>query len=561
MIPQTLIPGVLIEFDISLANRTLPSNVQKLLLLGQRVAKHIEPARWQGGTLNDCTSGGTYTGTARTNYLVEIDATGTPDTFQWSKDGGLTYEATGEAITGSAQTLDQGVQVTFGATTGHAVGDQWLLAAIPEPSVAEKVPTQIFDTQQPADYCGPGSMIHKMTLATLKVRQDLRLFFCSLDDDGGATAATGYRTVTGTVTTAGSWVLHIGGERFEVALAVDATAAEIAIAMQNKMAESSELPIMIDVDQSVAGKINFTAKNGGTIGNQIIITSEIIDAIGVSIAASVMSSGATDPDVDDALAAVFTGDYDRYVTPYNVAADITKVRTHLESISGPVEMRPATAYLGSVGTPANSISLSTGANSGRITNVAFQGAINIPYEIAAAYAAEVVYEEDPAQPLNGRELKGILAPPDDDDLYLRSELETLLEGGVSPVEVQKDGKIVIVRDVTTFTNISGTPSVAWRDGTTQRTLDYVREAVRIRLALTFQGAKNTEAVQDDIRSHVLDVLFAIETLDIVKDVEANKAGVTIAINAQDVNRVDMEIPVSPVLGLHVIAAEMQLILS
>lgn len=58
-------------------------------------------------------------------YKIEIDSTGTPDTFKWSHDGGSTWEATGVAITGSAQTLECGVQVTFGSTTGHTLGDSW----------------------------------------------------------------------------------------------------------------------------------------------------------------------------------------------------------------------------------------------------------------------------------------------------------------------------------------------------------------------------------------------------------------------------------------------------
>lgn len=77
-----------------------------------------------GAGLDDATSGGTYTGTGGTNtYDVEIDATGTPDTFKWRKNSG-SY-TTGVSVTGSAQTLTDGVQITFAATTGHTLGDSW----------------------------------------------------------------------------------------------------------------------------------------------------------------------------------------------------------------------------------------------------------------------------------------------------------------------------------------------------------------------------------------------------------------------------------------------------
>jgi len=83
-------------------------------------------------TLNDMTAGGTFSGTVKTLFEVEIDAEATPDTFKWRK---VTRDANGEktysawtatvAVTGAAQTLADGVTVTFGATTGHTAGDAW----------------------------------------------------------------------------------------------------------------------------------------------------------------------------------------------------------------------------------------------------------------------------------------------------------------------------------------------------------------------------------------------------------------------------------------------------
>ena len=77
--------------------------------------------------LNDISSGGTFSGTVATTFEVQIDGSGTPDTFKWRKDGG-TYTSTVN-ITGSAQTLSDGVTITFAATTGHTVGDRWIFAA------------------------------------------------------------------------------------------------------------------------------------------------------------------------------------------------------------------------------------------------------------------------------------------------------------------------------------------------------------------------------------------------------------------------------------------------
>lgn len=78
-----------------------------------------------GSGLDDMALGGTFTGGASLNYRVQIDAAGTPNTFKWSDDGGTNWNATAVAITGGAQTLNNGVAITFGAATGHTLGDRW----------------------------------------------------------------------------------------------------------------------------------------------------------------------------------------------------------------------------------------------------------------------------------------------------------------------------------------------------------------------------------------------------------------------------------------------------
>jgi len=54
---------------------------------------------------DDMSTSGTYIGTSNTDFYVEIDGTGSPNTFKWSNDGGGSFEATGVAITKAAQSL------------------------------------------------------------------------------------------------------------------------------------------------------------------------------------------------------------------------------------------------------------------------------------------------------------------------------------------------------------------------------------------------------------------------------------------------------------------------
>jgi hypothetical protein len=81
--------------------------------------------QFNGVGLDDCTISGNFNGTWTNTLRIRIDGTGTPDTFEWSIDGGSSWEATDVNITGSAQLLQDGLYVTFGATTGHTLNDYW----------------------------------------------------------------------------------------------------------------------------------------------------------------------------------------------------------------------------------------------------------------------------------------------------------------------------------------------------------------------------------------------------------------------------------------------------
>lgn len=78
-----------------------------------------------GVGLNDLSADGEFTWTGTKIFLIVIDSEGTPDTFKWSVNGGSSWEATGVSITGAAQTLTDGIEITFDATSGHTSDDYW----------------------------------------------------------------------------------------------------------------------------------------------------------------------------------------------------------------------------------------------------------------------------------------------------------------------------------------------------------------------------------------------------------------------------------------------------
>ena len=83
----------------------------------------IPDPTFNGSGLDDLTAGTVFTHTEVVVFIIQIDATGTPDTFKWMRTGGSW--TTGVAITGAEQTLEYGFKITFAATTGHTLTDQW----------------------------------------------------------------------------------------------------------------------------------------------------------------------------------------------------------------------------------------------------------------------------------------------------------------------------------------------------------------------------------------------------------------------------------------------------
>lgn len=102
---------------------------QKLYVSDGRTEYTTTAPDFTGGGLDDMIIGGTYSGTTSLQYKIEIDGEGTPDTFKWSDDGGSTWDATTVNITGAAQTLNNGITITFAATTGHTEGEDWTFTA------------------------------------------------------------------------------------------------------------------------------------------------------------------------------------------------------------------------------------------------------------------------------------------------------------------------------------------------------------------------------------------------------------------------------------------------
>lgn len=268
------------------------------------------------------------------------------------------------------------------------------------------------------------------------------------------------------------------------------------------------------------------------------------------------------PDLYPALDALMAVDMELIVSAWMDESSLTTMRTHIIAATNPINQKSRIGVAASTSTLSSAMAIATKINHGAITLALLPGAENDPVNVAAAYAAVLAAEEDPARPMNTVELPSLSAPSMRSRL-MRSEQEIALTNGLTPLEVGPGEAVQIVRAVSTYTKAAtGDADVSLLDITTMRTLYYVREACRSRIRLRFPRAKLGAAGPTKIRSELLDVLkkCADERVEILKNVDEHADALVVERTNDGTGRLQARIPADVVEGLHVIDATIDLYL-
>jgi phage tail sheath gpL-like len=435
---------------------------------------------------------------------------------------------------------------------------------LPSGTAAPLTPTQVFSSAQAAAYFGEGSQAHRMVISALTANPTLTLYVCGMPDAavGNPLAASGTLTLAGAPTNSGVLTLYVDNEMLQVGISPSDTPTTIAANLMAELETMPDLPVSYTV---AAGVVTFNALNKGTVGNTINLNASVT-APGVTAVATAMTGGAVDPSLAAAFAACFPGNYSIYAVPYIDETNLQALRTQVEGVSAYNQQRGAIGVYGFTGSLAAATTLASEINDGRMLGAYLPGTYSAPFEVAAAMAAMIASSTDPAMPLNTLELLGINVPPLADQLT-GTEVESLLWNGVTPLCVDADQNVAIVRAISTYTtNSSGIADPSLLDITTIRSLDYVRLACRTMFLLRFPRAKlvaagpTTSGTAAQVRSMLLATLLQLESLEIVENVEANAAGLIVEQDSQSVTQLDAKIPAAVVPGLHVFAARIDLLL-
>lgn len=567
-------PGKYFEFNTRLAVRTLPGNLQRVLMvtpmLTTGLAQHLQvvdvysdeqAATWFGrGSLGHLMARAAI----KSNPYLSLQMIGTRGNQVLTPATGtitLTGPATG---TGELKATINGKVITVqvaDAAAAAATATSLASAITADASLPVTAAAQGAIVTLTAKQSGPAG--NAITVASDSTAAGITATATAMSggksevaDPAGAVAASGKVTITGPASGNGTLSVWVGDTRLDVAVVSGDTVTEIASGLMTAVSASPDMPVTIAAAQGV---LTITARTKGESGNDITLRAST-GAAGTTVAVTAMAGGSGDYDLAPALAAAFAGGHNIVVSPYSNQASLTTLRSHLTNVSGPMEQRGAIGVAGWKSTLSSAITLADAINEGRITLGWHNGSVKMPCEIAAAYAAVLASEEDPARPLNTLSMDALDVTAVE-SWPGRTEQENALHNGVTPFEIGPGDKVQIVRAITTYTrNAEGVDDVALLDITTIRTLDYVRKSCRERIALRFPRDKLSTRTPPKVESELLDVLLKLEELEIVENVMANRAGLIAEKDSQDANRLNARIPADVVNGLHVFAGRIDLYL-
>lgn len=446
---------------------------------------------------------------------------------------------------------------TRNAVQGLPQNPQKMLLLAPMLTTGTKTanePVQIFSDVQAGEWFGRGSWAQLMVRQAFLNNPYLDLTVLGLPDHEAGVAASARVELLGTVASTSSVELNIAGTPVNVAAVAGQTPTQVAEKLVNTI-NASDLPVSATNAQGV---LTLTAKNKGEIGNEISIRFDAANS-GLTPNVSEMAGGAKNVDIGKALSNIAGKHYHIIVSPFNDDANLRVLSEHVEQVSNAIEQRGCVAVIGHRHSMTSGAALTAKLNNGRMVCAWYAGAVESTAMIATAFAAVMAAEEDPARPLNTLMLKG-LSITADKHFPLFNECQTALYNGLTPLTVVNN-RVQIMRAVTTYTkNSQNVDDPSLLDVTTIRTLDYVRRAVKERIALRFPRDKLYKRMLPKVRSEILDVLLKLEQAEIIEGVAENKAKLIVTRSLFDANRVNAVIPADVVNGLHVFAGRIDLIL-
>ncbi len=330
---------------------------------------------------------------------------------------------------------------------------------------------QITSAAQAGSVYGFGSPIHLVARQLFPANGDgvgsIPVTVYPLADDGAGVAATGNIAITGAATGTLSARVRIGNIRSEAFLITStSTLAQVATAMAAAINAVLDMPVIAVADTTPASEgVDLTSKWQGASANGITIVVDDPTSVGLTFGVTDMASGATNPDVDAALALVGNVWETMLLNCMDAADEDTmdKIATFGEGRWGALTRKPMVSFFGNTATSVASATAITSTRTTDRTNVQLvaPASPDLPFVVAARQLARIarVANSSPARDYGSQQATGITAGPDGDQWdYIQRD--QAVKAGSSTIEV-RDG-VVNVSDTITMYAPAGDPTPAYR---------------------------------------------------------------------------------------------------
>lgn len=445
-------------------------------------------------------------------------------------------------------------------------------------TILEGIPTLITSKQQAITSFGRGSMLANMFSTLFDNNPFTEKWAVALNDNGSGVAATGTLTVTGPATADGTINLYVGGVRVQALVLSGDAQNTIATALAAAINANADLPVTAAASTNV---VTVTAKNKGECGNQIDLRLNYLGTLGgestpagVSIAIVAMASGATNPDIATAIAALPDEIYNFWIVPYSDAANLNKLDAELNDRWSPLRQLDGHALIAKAG------SVSTVGTFGQTRNnphvSCMDAAFNSPspaYLWASATMGQVAFSatNDPARPFNTLPLVGILPPPAADRRTI-TERNTLLYDGIATHVVTRDNTVEIERLITTYQlDSASAPDSSYLDANILFNLSYIKQTFVARMRQRFSRVKLADdgtitaagqavVTPKSVRGEIISLARDWQLLGLVDDIPSFIQLLLVERDITDRTRVNILLPPTLVSGLQILATQLAYLL-
>jgi phage tail sheath gpL-like len=430
----------------------------------------------------------------------------------------------------------------------------------------------VSSADQAKEYFGAGSVLAQMVEAYRANDSFTELWCLPVDDNGAGVAATGDITITGAATASGTLNIYVAGQKVQVAVTSGDDATAVGDSIEAAITAASNLPVTA---ANVIGVVTLTARHKGEVGNDIDLRMNYQGRLGgeqtpagVTVSITAMNSGASNPILTTALAALGDERYDYIIVPYTDTTSLDELKSFMDDTTGRWaydQQIYGHVFSAKSGTVAALDTLGDARNDAHVSIMGFYDSPTPSYEVSAIFGAQSAHalSIDPARPLQTLPMIGFRAPPQQSRFTI-SEKNTLLFSGISTTFVE-GGYVRIERVVTNYRENSwGQPDPSYLDVTTLASLSYILRFLRGRITqkwprhkLANDGTRfgDGQAIitPNIIRAELVAAYADLITSGITENMEAFKENLIVERDQNDPNRVNVLYPPDLVNQLRVFA--------